>query len=134
MASFDILTKGHNDIVNITDQVKEQIALLGKTDGLLHVFLPSTTSALTIMEYEEGAISDLKETLDRLIPEHQEYKHNAKWGDMNGYAHVREALMKPFLSVPLINGELALGTWQSIVLIDFDNQERSRTIHVNIYS
>lgn len=134
MASFDILTNGGDDILNITEQVKELVRSSEKTDGLVHLFLPSTTSALTIMEYEEGALADLKAAIDRLFPANIPYAHNAKWGDENGYAHVRSAFLKPFLSIPLIQGELLLGTWQSIVLIDFDNQPRTRTVHVHVYA
>lgn len=133
MATFSLLTEGDNDIVNITNQIKELVSESGKSEGLVNIFLPSTTSALTIMEDEPGAVADLQRSLEQLAPREGDYQHNAKWGDGNGHAHVRSALIQPVLSVPLIDGELALGTWQSIVLIDFDIKERTRTIHVNIY-
>lgn len=134
MNTFDILTQGHNDIINITSQVEALVAENGASEGVVHLFSPSTTSALTIMEDEAGAIKDLKTALDRLVPAEGEYAHNAKWGDMNGYAHVRSALMKPFLAIPLHEKKLQLGSWQSIVLIDFDNQPRTRQVHVVISS
>jgi secondary thiamine-phosphate synthase enzyme len=132
MKTIQLLTQGHNDTINITEQVRTIVAESGVRSGLVHVFLTSTTSALTIMEDEAGAKLDLVNALERLIPEKADYAHNAKWGDMNGYAHVRSALMKPFVTVPVHEGTLQLGKWQSILLIDFDNQPRNRTLHVTI--
>ncbi len=130
MATFEILTEGCTDIIDITDHVRSAAQELETTDGVVHIFVPSTTSAVTVMEYEPGAIADLKEALQQIAPETGEYHHNEKWGDGNGYAHVRSALLKPQFSVPIVDGELQLGTWQSIVLIDFDNKQRTRTVFV----
>ncbi len=134
MNTFTILTQGHSDIINITEHVEQIVAERGTREGVIHLFVPSTTAALTIMEDEAGAKKDLHDALDRLVPAAGEYAHNAKWGDMNGYAHVRSALMKPFLAIPLHEGKMQLGSWQSIVLIDFDNQPRTRQVHVMISS
>lgn len=134
MQTITILTQGNTDIVNITEQVTAVVQNASVPSGIVHLFLTSTTSALTIMEDEAGAKKDLQHALERLVPSTDEYSHNAKWGDMNGYAHVRSALMKPVLAIPVENHTLQLGKWQSIVLIDFDNQPRSRVIHVMLSS
>ena len=93
---------------------------------------PGSTAALTTIEYEQGAIGDLKEAIERLAPEGEYYRHNERWGDGNGHAHVRAALLGPSLSVPVIQKRLALGTWQQIVFIDFDNRPRERRILVQL--
>lgn len=134
MKTLDILTQGQSQILNITDQIRAAVENCGVSEGIVHLFLPSTTSALTIMEDEEGAKKDLLTALERLVPSTGDYAHNAKWGDMNGYSHVRSALMKPFLAIPLHEKKLQLGSWQSIVLIDFDVEPRSRKVHVMISS
>lgn len=132
MVSFELLTKGNSDFVNITQQVLQAVEDCGSTDGVANIFLPSTTAALVIMEDEDGAKADLKATLEKLVPQNGEYKHNAKWGDTNGFAQVRSSLMNVTLSIPVQNGKLLLGKWQSIVLVDFDTQKRTRTVHVSM--
>ena len=96
------------------------------------IFVPGSTAAITTIEYEGGVVQDLKDALERLAPEGIFYRHNARWGDGNGYAHVRAALLGPSMTVPLIGGRLVLGTWQQLVLIDFDNEPRDRKILVSI--
>lgn len=132
MVSFELLTKGNTDFINITKQVEEAAAQLSTQSGVVTLFLPSTTAALVIMEDEDGAKADLKATLEKLVPQNGEYKHNAKWGDTNGFAQVRSSLMNVTLSIPIDNGKLVLGKWQSVLLVDFDTQERSRTVHVTM--
>ncbi|HON60174.1 MAG TPA: secondary thiamine-phosphate synthase enzyme YjbQ, partial [Smithella sp.] len=102
------------------------------TDGLVTVFCPGSTGAVTTIEYETGVLQDLKKALERLVPGDIPYAHDRRWGDGNGFAHVRAALMKPSLSVPLVSASLTLGTWQQIVFMDFDNRERHRDIAVQV--
>ena len=94
--------------------------------------MPGSTAAVTTIEYENGVVWDLKEAIERLAPKGIPYRHDARWGDGNGYAHVRAALLGPSLTVPLIKSRLLLGTWQQIVLVDFDNEKRDRMVLVNI--
>lgn len=101
-------------------------------NGLLTVFCPGSTGAITTVEYESGVLQDLKQALERIAPADIPYKHDERWGDGNGFAHVRAALMKPSLSIPLVSGKMTLGTWQQVVFIDFDNRERHREIVVQV--
>ena len=96
------------------------------------VFVPGSTAGLTTMEFESGAVVDLKSAIDRLAPEGMAYAHDARWGDGNGFSHVRAALLGPSLSLPLREGALVTGTWQQIVLVDFDNRPRSRRVEIQI--
>ncbi len=121
-------TTGGTDIIDITRQVSDRITETGIEEGQVLLFIPGSTAAITTIEYERGAISDLKETIEQLAPEGKYYRHNERWGDGNGHAHVRAALLGPSLSVPVIHKRLALGTWQQIVFIDFDNRPRERRI------
>ncbi len=129
---FQIQTKGFNDIINITDRVSKMVGESKVKEGICLLSSPGSTCGLTTIEYEAGAIEDLKRALERIAPMNDDYKHCQKWGDCNGYAHVRSALLKPFLTVPVENGKLVLGTWQQIVFLDFDNRSREREINVKI--
>ena len=129
---FSIKTKGFNDIIDITSQVSEAVKESKVKDGICLISCPSSTVGFTTIEYESGLIEDLKRTLERVAPINEDYEHCKKWGDCNGYAHIRSALLKPFLAVPIENGALLLGTWQQIVLIDFDNRPREREIMIKI--
>jgi len=129
---FNISTKGFNDIINLTDQVEVIVAKSKIKNGLVLVFVPHQTCAVSVLEYESGLIKDLKEALEKIAPQQADYQHNQKWGDGNGYAHIRASFLKPDLTVPLENGKLVLGTWQQIILIDFDNQPRQRRIVIKI--
>ena len=100
--------------------------------GVAVVFARGSTCSVTCIEFESGAVQDLKRALEKLAPQDASYKHNERWDDGNGFSHVRAALMKPSISVPVINGELALGTWQQIVFLDFDNRERTRKLLVQV--
>ena len=104
----------------------------GIDDGIVTVFSPSATSAITTIEYESGCISDLKRLFDEIIPPNREYDHNLRWGDGNGHSHVRAALLKASLTVPFISGRLTLGTWQHIIFVDFDNRSRQRELLVQM--
>jgi secondary thiamine-phosphate synthase enzyme len=131
-AYLSLRTSGDTDIIDITHQVSNKVTGSGINDGQVLLFLPGSTAAITTIEYESGVVQDLKEAIERLVPEGIFYRHDARWGDGNGYAHVRAALLGPSLTVPLINGRLVLGTWQQIVLVDFDNCPRDRNILVHI--
>jgi secondary thiamine-phosphate synthase enzyme len=129
---FTISTKGFNDIINITDRASKIVRESKIKEGICLVFVAHSTCAITIIEYEEGIIKDLKRALEIIAPMNDNYEHCKKWGDCNGYAHIREALMKPCLSVPIEDGQLALGQWQQLVLVDFDNRPREREIIVKV--
>lgn len=131
-AYLSLRTSGDTDIIDITHQVSNKVTGSGINNGQVLLFLPGSTAAITTIEYESGVVQDLKEAIERLVPEGSFYRHDARWGDGNGYAHVRAALLGPSLTVPLINGRLVLGTWQQIVLVDFDNCPRDRNILVHI--
>ncbi len=125
-------TSDDTDIIDITSHVFDKVAESGLTEGQVLIFVPGSTAAITTIEYETGVVQDLKEAIERLSPAGITYRHDARWGDGNGYAHVRAALLGPSLTVPLIKSRLALGTWQQIVLVDFDNRPRDREVLVSI--
>ncbi len=125
-------TQGHGDVIDITGEVNREIREAGLGDGTVTVFTPSSTSALTTIEYESGAVHDLQQLFDRIVPPDREYRHNLRWGDGNGHSHVRHALLGPSLTVPFVDGRMTLGTWQQIVFVDFDNRARSRSLVVQI--
>jgi secondary thiamine-phosphate synthase enzyme len=130
--SFTIKTKGDTDILDITHQVKKALKETQLKNGILTVFVPGSTAGITTTEYEPGLVQDIPATFEKLVPKRGEYKHNLTWGDGNGYAHVRAALLKSFFTVPFVDGEMSLGTWQQIILVDFDNRRRQREIVVQI--
>jgi secondary thiamine-phosphate synthase enzyme len=121
-------TRGNADVHDITDEVADAVSASGLTHGSVTVFCPSSTSAVTTIEYEAGAIKDLRRLFDEIVPPDHEYAHNARWGDGNGHSHVRAALLGASLTVPFVNGRLGLGTWQQLIHIDFDNRSREREI------
>ena len=125
-------TSGDTDIIDITPHVSSKVTESGLTEGQVLIFVPGSTAAVTTIEYENGVVLDLKEAIERLAPKGILYRHDARWGDGNGYAHVRAALLGPSLTVPLIKSRLILGTWQQIVLVDFDNEQRDRKVLVSI--
>jgi secondary thiamine-phosphate synthase enzyme len=125
-------TRGNADILDITEQVQAAVQQSGLENGIVTVFAPSATSALTTLEYEAGAISDLRRLFDEIADPANHYAHNARWGDGNGHSHLRAALLGPSLTVPFVQAHLTLGTWQQIVYIDFDNRSRHRELVVQI--
>ena len=129
---FVVETKRRTDILDITTQVERVVSKSGVRSGIVVVFVPGSTAGLTTMEFESGAVVDLKSAIDRLAPEGMAYAHDARWGDGNGFSHVRAALLGPSLSLPLREGALVTGTWQQIVLVDFDNRPRSRRVEIQI--
>jgi secondary thiamine-phosphate synthase enzyme len=116
---------GHRDV---TTDVATFVAESGVIDGIVVVSITGSTGAVTTIEYEDGALSDLRRALDRIAPTTEAYAHNAQWGDGNGFSHVRSALLKTSICVPVINRELALGTWQQIVVVNLDNRAREREV------
>ncbi|MFH1079556.1 MAG: secondary thiamine-phosphate synthase enzyme YjbQ [Pseudomonadota bacterium] len=128
--SLTFATTAGTDVIDITRQVSEKVAESGIVEGQALVFTPGSTAALTTIEYESGVVMDLIEAIERIAPKNIHYRHDARWGDGNGYAHVRSALLGPSLFIPVVQGRLALGTWQQIVLVDFDNRPRKRQVVV----
>lgn len=127
-SSIIIQTSEKTDIVDITHKVKEKVEEARVTNGNIILFIPGSTAAVTTIEFESGVINDLRKAVERLAPQDIYYEHDARWGDGNGYAHVRAALLGPSLTIPIVNKRLLLGTWQQIVLLDFDNRPRKREI------
>ncbi len=127
-----ISTRGHAEVHDITSAVQAAVARSGIRSGLAAVFTPSSTSALTTIEFESGAIEDLRRALERLAPSDAEYLHNLRWGDGNGHAHLRAALLGPSLCLPVADGRPVLGTWQQVVFLDFDIRPRQREIRVQV--
>jgi len=126
--SIQLQTRGNADVHDITNQVARAVQNTGLQDGTVTIFCPSSTSALTTLEYESGCISDLRRLFDEIANPDRHYAHNARWGDGNGHSHVRAALLGPSLTVPFVNGRLTLGTWQQIIYVDFDNRSRRRDL------
>jgi secondary thiamine-phosphate synthase enzyme len=125
-------TRGNADIQDITDEVAALVSKSELISGIVTIFCPSATSALTTIEYESGALSDLRRLFDEIIPAHREYAHNERWQDGNGHSHVRAALLGPSLTIPFSNRRLTLGTWQQIVYVDFDVRPRQRELVVQL--
>lgn len=125
-------TRGNGQILDITDEVRRKVQNTDLEAGIVTLFTPSATSALTTIEYESGAVSDLQQLFDRIAPPDIEYRHNLRWGDGNGHSHARHALLGPSLTIPFVDGQLTLGTWQQIIFIDFDVRSRSRSLIVQI--
>jgi secondary thiamine-phosphate synthase enzyme len=125
-------TKGFSDMIDVTDRVDSVIRRSKIGNGLVTVFCPGSTGAVTTIEYESGVLRDLQKAIDKIVPSNIPYEHDKRWADGNGFSHVRAALMKPSLTIPIIQGKLTLGTWQQIVFIDFDNRKRERNLLVHI--
>lgn len=130
---FNISTEGFNDIINISSQAEEAVKKSDVKKGFCLIFVAHSTAGLSTIEYEEGALQDLKDALERVAPMNKDYEHCKKWGDCNGYAHIRATLIKPSLCIPVENNELVLGTWQQPILIDFDNRPRERELIVKVF-
>lgn len=130
--SFTISTQGNCDILDITPDVSRELKLADVSSGTATVFVAGSTCAVTTIEYESGVLSDLKDAFERMAPEAMHYAHNARWGDGNGHSHVRASVLGPSLTVPFSEGSPLLGTWQQIVLVDFDNRPRTRRVIVQI--
>ena len=127
-----INTTSGTDVVDITGEVLREVQESRVANGAVILFVSGSTGALTTIEFESGVINDLKKAIDRMAPQDIYYEHNERWGDGNGYSHVRAAIFGASLHIPLVEGRLTLGTWQQIVLLDFDNRPRKRRVEVQI--
>ncbi len=130
--NIPISTQGDCDVIDITRLVSQEVAEAGVESGIVTLFVSGSTAGLTTIEYEEGAIHDLQAAFERIASERLDYHHNLRWGDGNGHAHVRAALLGPSLTVPFSQRQLLLGTWQQIILVDFDNRPRRREVIAQI--
>lgn len=130
--SISLSTRGDADVHDITDAIADVISKSGLNAGIVTAFCPSSTSALTTIEHENGALSDLRRLFEEIVPQNREYAHNARWHDGNGHSHIRAALLGPSLTIPFVNGELTLGTWQQVIYVDFDNRPRRRELVVQV--
>jgi secondary thiamine-phosphate synthase enzyme len=130
--TITLQTAGFADCIDVTADLERCLGDSGVENGLLTLMIAGSTAAVTTIEFESGAVSDLRKALERLAPVNGTYAHNLRWGDGNGFSHVRAALMKPSLTIPVIDGKLCLGTWQQVVALDFDNRPRKRSIIVQI--
>jgi len=129
---FTISTKGFTDVIDITSRVAEIVKKSKVRDGICLISCPGSTAGITTIEYEPELLKDFKEFLEKIAPSDKEYRHDKVWGEKNGFSHIRSALIKPFLAVPIENGKLVLGQWQQITFIDFDNRPREREVIVKV--
>ena len=127
--TIKVKTKGNCDIVNITEQVSEVAAQSGISEGAVTLFNVGSTAGITTTEYEPGLVNyDIAAAFEKIAPANGRYEHEETWHDDNGHSHVRASLLGPSLSVPVVDGRLTLGTWQQIILVDFDTRSRTRTV------
>jgi secondary thiamine-phosphate synthase enzyme len=130
--SITLNTHGNTDVFDITRELERLVSESGLTSGILTVFCPSSTSGVTTVEFEPGAVADLKRLFEELIPSQRDYSHNATWDDGNGHSHMRASLLGPSLTVPFVGKTLTLGTWQQVVYLDFDIRPRQRELVVQM--
>jgi secondary thiamine-phosphate synthase enzyme len=133
-AQLRISTEGDGDVIDITRGVQEVVQTSGVRDGIVNVFVAHSTAAVSLIEYEAGGVHDLKELMERLVPQDARYQHNIVQGDTNAHAHLRAAVIGPSETVPLKDGRMLTGTWQQFVLVDFDDTPRERTVMVQVVS
>ena len=125
-------TSGQTDIIDISRELQEEVLQSRVQDGSILLFISGSTAGLTTIEFESGVVNDLRRAIDRIAPKDIPYEHDRRWGDGNGFSHVRAALLGPSLNIPLRGGKLLLGTWQQVVLLDFDNRPRRRSVTVQV--
>lgn len=125
-------TAGFCDIIDLTAKILEHIKQTEIRRGLVSVFATGSTAAITTVEHEPGLVQDLKELVEKLIPSNRRYHHDDRWGDDNGFSHLRASLFGPSVSIPIEDGRPLLGTWQQVILLDFDNRPRTREIIVQV--
>ncbi len=126
--TLELSTTADMDVIDLSEAIERFLDQASVADGLLLVFTPGSTAGVTTLEYESGCVADLKRAMEQLAPRNAEYRHNLRWGDGNGYSHIRAALLGPSLVVPIRDGKVDTGTWQQIVLCDFDNRPRRRRV------
>ncbi len=131
-STIALRTDGNADIHDITDQVSAPIESSKLQNGTATIFCPSSTSALTTIEFESGCLSDLRRLFDEIVTPNREYAHNERWHDGNGHSHIRAALLGASLTIPFVDGRLTLGTWQQIIHVDFDTRPRQRQVVVQL--
>ena len=129
---IQLQTKGNTDIVDITSETAETVRKTDLRNGTVTIFCPSSTSSVTTIEYESGCMKDFSRLFEEILSSSREYTHNMRWGDGNGHSHIRASLLGPSLTVPIVEGQLSLGTWQQIVFVDFDVRGRNRRIILQI--
>lgn len=130
--TINIQSKGNCDMIDITSQVTKEIINCSINNGIVTIFIAGSTAGISTIEYEEGLVSDFKNMWERNVPQNISYQHDQRWGDGNGHSHVRASLLGPSLVIPFANKKMALGTWQQIIVIDFDNRPRSREIFLQL--
>ena len=126
--SMRLDTQGHCDMINITSEIALEIVNSNINNGIATIFISGSTAGISTIEYESGVLKDFKDMWDRNVPQNIPYQHDRKWGDGNGYSHVRATLLGPSLVIPFVNKKMTLGTWQQIIVVDYDNRPRSRDI------
>jgi secondary thiamine-phosphate synthase enzyme len=131
-SEISLRTQGDGDILDITSKVQKYITDSAINNGVVTVFVTGSTAGITTIEFEPGLVADLQKVWERLAPKNIPYEHDSRWGDGNGYAHVRASLLGASLVIPFTDRKLALGTWQQIILVDFDNRPRQRTVIVQV--
>ena len=129
---IELSTNGDCDVLDITEGVENAVRESSVDSGTVTVFVPGSPAGVTTIEYESGAISDLKEVFSKLVPENEFYAHNARWGDGNGHSHIRASLLGPSISIPFRSSRLISGTWQQVIFVDFDNRPRNREVILQI--
>ena len=130
--SITLKTSARDEVIDVTEKVREIVAKSKIREGLACVFVAGSTGAVTTIEHEPGLVTDMRDAMDRLYPKSIDYEHHQRWGDGNGHSHIRASLVGPSLTVPIVDGNLALGTWQQIVFLEFDNKPRTRELTVQI--
>ncbi len=131
---FLLSTRGFTDIIDITSKVSDIVRLGGEKNAIVHIYSPGSTVSVTTLEYEPGLVKDFPEALENIAPINKVYEHDKQWHDGNGHAHIRAAMIGNSITIPLAAGQLELGNWQQIVLVDFDNKPRTRSVIVQILS
>lgn len=129
---IQVSTRGHTDVVDITPKIQQVVQKSRLQEGSASIFVIGSTAGLTTVEYEPGLVKDLQEAFERVAPRGKAYAHHERWGDDNGHSHVRASLLGPSLAIPFMAGKLVLGTWQQVVLIDFDTRARERDLIVQL--
>ena len=129
---IEVQTNGFCDVHDITSQVNKAIEVSGINSGLVCVFVNGSTAGITTCEYESGLVQDLKDLFDKIVPRNKPYHHDKAWGDGNGFSHIRASLLGPGITIPFSEGRILLGMWQQVILVDFDNRPRRRTVVVQV--